>query len=61
MDPLLIYNRILIDKARAYSGEATTVVEHRKTVSIEDVRKEIAEMKADVIEVKDTEDESEGL
>jgi hypothetical protein len=52
---LLIYNRILIDKARAYSGEATTVVEHRKTVSIEDVRKELAEMKADVIEVKDTE------
>ena len=54
---LPIATGILIDKARAYSGEATTVVEHRKTVSIEDVRKELAEMKADVIEVKDSEDD----
>ncbi len=48
---LPIATGILIDKARAYSGEATAVIEHRKSVSIEDVRKELEEMKKDAIEI----------
>ena len=41
---------IISDKARAYEGEATTIVEHRKTVTIEDVQSELDAMKREAVE-----------
>ena len=49
---LPIATGIMIDKARAYQGEASTIIEHRKTVTIEDVKDELARMKQDAIDVQ---------
>ena len=43
---------ILSDKSRAYEGEATTIVEHRKTVTIDEVKKELDAMKAEAVEIE---------
>ena len=41
-----------MDKLRAIQGEASTIVEHRKTITIDDVRAELAEMKEGAIDVE---------
>jgi hypothetical protein len=46
---------ILRDKEKNDLGMATSVIEHKASVSIDDVRRELAEMKKDAIEV-DTKD-----
>ena len=43
---------ILRDKERADLGQATTVVEHKTTVTIEEVAKELESMKNEVIDVE---------
>ena len=42
---------ILRDKEKNDLGMATSVIEHKASVSIDDVRRELAEMKKDAIEV----------
>ena len=43
---------ILRDKERADLGQASTVIEHKRTVTIEDVKSELEAMKQEAIEVK---------
>ena len=47
---------ILRDKEKNDLGMATSVIEHKASVSIEDVRKELAEMKQNAIDVEATEE-----
>ena len=47
---------ILRDKEKNDLGMATSVIEHKASVSIEDVRKELAEMKQNAIDVETTEE-----
>jgi hypothetical protein len=46
---------ILRDKEKNDLGMATSVIEHKASVSIEDVRKELAEMKKNAIDAETTE------
>ena len=39
---------------RQSEGEVTQTIEVKKSITLEDVRKELAEIKADVIEMKDS-------
>ena len=50
---------ILRDKEKNDLGMATSVIEHKASVSIDDVRRELAEMKKDAIEVKVDEEDLE--
>jgi transposase len=43
---------ILRDKERADLGQASTIIEHKRTVTIDEVRSELEAMKKDAIEVK---------
>ena len=43
---------ILIDKHRAMEGEPTQTIEVKKSVSLEDVRKELSELKRDALEAE---------
>ena len=47
---------ILRDKEKNDLGMATSVIEHKASVSIEDVRKELAEMKQTAIDAETTEE-----
>ena len=47
---------ILRDKEKNDLGMATSVIEHKASVSIEDVRKELAEMKQNAIDAETTEE-----
>ena len=51
---------ILRDKEKNDLGMATSVIEHKASVSIEDVRKELAEMKQTAIDAETTEANDEG-
>lgn len=51
---------ILRDKEKNDLGMATSVIEHKASVSIEDVRKELAEMKQTAIDAETTEVNDEG-
>jgi hypothetical protein len=51
---------ILRDKEKNDLGMATSVIEHKASVSIEDVRKELAEMKQTAIDAETTEASDEG-
>lgn len=51
---LPIASGIMIDKMRQLEGEVTQTIEVKKSITLEDVRKELAEIKADVIEMKDS-------
>ena len=46
---------ILRDKEMADAGKASTIIEHKKTLTVEEVRTQLEEMKKEAIEVK-TED-----
>ena len=46
---------ILVDKARAYAGEASAIVEHRKIVTVQDAAKELEALKAEAIKVESVE------
>ena len=48
---------ILRDKEKNDLGQATSVIEHKASVSIEDVRKELAEMKQNAIDAETTDSE----
>jgi predicted transcriptional regulator len=43
---------ILADKERQYQGEATTIIEHRKVVTIDEVQKELESIKNEAIDVE---------
>ena len=43
---------ILRDKERADLGQASTIIEHKKTVTLDDVRADLEAMKKEAIEVK---------
>ena len=47
---------ILRDKEKNDLGQATSVIEHKASLSIEDVRKELAEMKQNAIDAETTEE-----
>ena len=47
-----IVTGIMVDKHRSFSGEATSVIEHRKVVTIEDVRAELSEIKGEAIDAE---------
>jgi len=51
---------ILRDKEKNDLGMATSVIEHKASVSIEDVRRELAEMKQTAIDAETTEEKDEG-
>ena len=51
-----IVTGIMVDKHRSFSGEATSVIEHRKVVTIEDVRAELSEIKGEAIDAEVEED-----
>lgn len=46
---------ILADKERQYQGEATTIIEHRKVVTIDEVQKELESIKNEAIDVEPSE------
>lgn len=47
---------ILRDKEKNDLGQATSIVEHKKVLTVDEVQKELDAMKAEVIEVKDVPD-----
>ena len=51
---------ILRDKEKNDLGQATSVIEHKGSVSIDDVRRELAEMKKNAIDAETTEESDEG-
>ena len=53
---LPIASGIMIDKMRQSEGEATQTIEVKKSITLEDVRKELAEMKRSAIDAETAED-----
>jgi hypothetical protein len=49
---LPIASRIMIDKMRQSEGEATQTIEVKKSITLEDVRKELSELKRDALEAE---------
>ena len=47
---------ILRDKERADLGQATSVIEHKASLTIDDVRRELAEMKRDAVDAETKEE-----